>query len=100
MRVDDECRLACVVRVARRRIDDLALVSGAAPLRAGVERGVRCPFWDFSRLFLHPFDDLPVILSWDCFTSRLALAGTETDPCRRQAAGPLIVRDMRQCVAI
>jgi len=33
MRVDDECGLACVVPAARRRIDDVTLVSGAAPLR-------------------------------------------------------------------
>jgi hypothetical protein len=69
MRVDDECGLACVVRAAGRRIDDVTLVSGAAPLRIALWRGVRCPFWDLSRLFLQPSGDLPVILSWDCFIS-------------------------------
>src|SRR5918998_3902578 len=69
MRVDDEWGLACVVRAARRRIDDVTFVSGAAPLRIGFQRGVRCPFWDLSRLFLQPSGDLPVILSWDCFIS-------------------------------
>jgi hypothetical protein len=44
MRVDDEGGLACVVRAAGRRIDDVTLVSGAAPIRIALERGVRCPF--------------------------------------------------------
>lgn len=35
---------------ARRRIDDLTPVPGAAPLRASLERGVGVPFWDLSRL--------------------------------------------------
>ena len=82
MRVDDGCGLACVVRAARRRIDDVTLVSGAAPLRIGLQRGVRCPFWDLSRLFLQPSGDLPVILSWDCFTS----PRTRHKPTRPQAS--------------
>ena len=44
------------------------------------QQGVRGPFWDFSLLFLHPSDTLPVILSWDCFTFPRDVPGTPTDP--------------------
>lgn len=59
MRVDDECGLACVVRAARRRTDDVTLVSGAAPLQGILERGVRCPFgiyliFSFNRPVIFP----------------------------------------------
>ena len=63
------------------------------------QQGVRGPFWDFSLLILHPSDTLPVILSWDCFTFPRDVPGTHR-PSRRQAAGPMIGRDMRQCLAL
>jgi hypothetical protein len=96
MRVDDECGLACVVRAARRRTDDVILVAGAAPLRVALEQGVSCPFWDLSRLVLQPSGDLPVILSWDCFIS----PRTRHKPTQRQAAGLMLVKDRQRRPAL
>ena len=99
MRVDGECGLACVVRAARRRIDDLTLVSGAAPLRAGLERGVRCPFWDLSRLsFTRPM--IFPSFSPGIASPLLVPCPAQTDPVEGKPPVLMIGRDMRQCLAL
>ena len=104
MRVDDECGLACVVRAARRRIDDVTLVSGAAPLRAGLERGVRCPFWDLSRLsFTRPmiFPSFspgivsPLVVPCPAHEPTLSKASRRSDDRQGHAAVPCSLRSPR-----
>jgi hypothetical protein len=97
MRVDDECGLACVVQAARRRIDDVTLVSGAAPLRIALERGVRCPFgiylvFSFNRPVIFPSFSPGI-------ASSLLVPGTNRHGLR-QAAGLMLVKDMQRHPAL
>lgn len=97
MRVDDECGLACVVRVARRRIDDVTLVLDAAPLRIALERGVRCPFGIYLVFSFTPSKISPSFSPG--IASPLLVHGTNR-PSLRQAAGLMLVKDMRRRPAL
>ena len=59
--------LRCAGRPSKDRRCHSCLRCCTASDRPSARRAVS--FWDLSRLFLHPSGDLPVILSWDCFTS-------------------------------